>query len=183
MCPMTDGSSVHRESRPTPSGPLARPRVLSSVVLAVVVVVASFTLGLVFLSGPPGPRTVVLGPYVLNNTTTFVGLSFPNCSIVTAHWHVVTGSTGNFTVRPPALIGNVVCSDYVPPSNATCPPGDCSPYGSAPVCYEQGTGGNCTFTSTAKAYSFALYDQGVLQSLGLLIVSFTVVYVTAPSGQ
>jgi hypothetical protein len=180
---MTDGSSVNRESGLASSGPLARPRVLFSVVLAVVVVVASFTLGLVFLSGPPGPRTVVLGPYVLNNITAEFSLTFPNCSFVTVHWRVVTGSTGNFTVTPPPLISNAVCSDYVPPSDASCPPGDCTPYTSAPVCYEQGIGGNCTFTSIAKAYNFALYGQWISQSLGLLIVSFTVVYVTDPSGQ
>jgi hypothetical protein len=180
---MTDGSSGLRGKGLASSGPLARPRALSSVVLAVVVVVASLTLGLAFLSGPSGPRTVSLGPYVLNNTTTSFSLTFPNCSFVTVHWRVVTGPRGNFSVWPPPLIQNAVCGHYVPPSNATCPPGGCSPYGSAPVCYEQGTGGNCTFTSIAKAYNFILYNQSVLQSLGLLVVSFTVVYLTDPSGQ
>jgi hypothetical protein len=165
-----------------------RNRFLSVVVaLFAGVVVASLTIGLAFWGGtgnPSGPRTVMLGPYVLNNTTTNVVLTFPSCSFETVHWHVVTGSTGNFSVSRPIDSLNATCSHYVPPSNATCPPGGCLTQSrDVPVCYEQATGGSCTFTATYMPYSFGLYNQTFLESNGFLIVSFTVVYVTDPSGQ
>jgi len=130
-------------------------------------------------AGATGPRTVSLGPYLLNNTTTGYSLSFPNCSSVKVYWQIVFGVTANFSGTYRATESFDHCNDYVPPSNATCSPYTCNPYSTAaPICFEQGRGGNCTFTSDVPGYGFGLAGQGYLEAHGLLTVSFTVVYVT-----
>jgi hypothetical protein len=136
-----------------------------------------------------GPRTVSLGPYVLNNTTMWgYELSFPTCSFVRVSWHTVFGLTANFSALYPGNESVTTCSNYSAPSNDTCPPSACGGgdlYG--PVrgsigvaCFEQGRQGNCTWTSTVSSYGFGLvgFSQLNLEGMGLLIVSFTVVYTT-----
>jgi len=138
-------------------------------------------------AGATGPRTVSLGPYVMNNITTDYSLSFPNCASVDVSWHLVLGVTANFSALYPGDESNTTCSNYSPPSNGTCPSSACgeSPYGpprgaTGVACFEQGKEGNCTWTATVSSYVFGLvgYDQLTLEEHGLLIVSFTVVYVT-----
>jgi hypothetical protein len=137
-------------------------------------------------SGASGPRTVSLGPYVLNNTTMSYELSFPACSFVRVSWHIVFGLTANFSAGYPGNETVTTCSNYSAPSNGTCPPSICGdnhygparPFGIA--CFEQGTQGNCTWTSSVSSYGFGLvgFSQLNLEGMGLLIVSFTAVYVT-----
>jgi hypothetical protein len=162
-----------------------------AIAIAVGVLMALMVTGLAHGGGSStasGPKTVSLGPYVLNNTTVMgYELSFPTCSFVKVSWHIVFGLTANFSALYPGNESVTTCSNYSAPSNGTCPPSACSGthYGPAPgsifvACFEQGSQGNCTWTSTVSSYSFGLvgWSQWQLEGMGLLIVSFTVVYTT-----
>jgi len=147
-------------------------------------VAASATLALVawqLNSEQRGPGGVI-GPIVLDNSTRGYGLTFPNCSFVRVHWVVTAGSYANFTIwQGPLLLGSG-CHSVSRPSNETCPPisGVCSPYSAPPICFEIGTSGNCTFTSTQPGYGVELFSPATQSAgpgpLGNLSVTFWAYY-------
>ena len=148
------------------------------------IAVTSITAGLALWGSSPGvAMSGTLGPYLLNNSTRGVGLSFPQCSLVTVHWQVVTGSSANFSVWPPEAVLVPNCQTPLPPpTNGTCPAAVCgnASMGPGPVCFESGMSGACSFSSTQPGYGFDLYTgyhisngTPIENGLGNTTVSFT----------
>ncbi|HTW56068.1 MAG TPA: hypothetical protein VMG36_06485 [Thermoplasmata archaeon] len=126
-------------------------------VIAVSLILVTTFLGVVGVStGSGGSRAAVApeGPYTLTNRTPGITLAYPACAVVTVTWHVASGGSANFSVRPPPIDFPSHCAGP-PPTNATCPPWGCGPNG-PPVCFESGSGGSCRFTASAAAYTFYL---------------------------
>lgn len=111
-------------------------------------------------NGPPKAQGGVIGPIVLDNSSREFPLAFPNCSYVQVRWVVTVGSDANFTIWQGASLFGSDCQAVSSPSNETCPPdsGVCSPYSAPPICFETGTDGNCSFTSTQPEYAADLFS-------------------------
>lgn len=148
------------------------------------IAVASITVGIATWGAPPGTAAGgTIGPYLLNNSTRGVELSFPQCSLVTIHWQVMAGSSTNFSVWPPEAVLAANChSPLPPPTNSTCPAVVCgnASMGPGPVCFESGMSGVCSFSSTQPGYGFDLYTgyhisngTPIENGLGNTTVSFT----------
>jgi hypothetical protein len=105
------------------------------------------------------PKGGVLGPYTLNATNYWspVELSFSQCAFVVVHWRVATGGPTNFTVSSGEFEALSHCIGPGP-SNESCLPLGCSANGPAPVCFEVGVGGTCSFTSTQSQYAFYVFE-------------------------
>lgn len=168
--------SVAAQPRATSGG--AGPRTIVSIAIASGVILALVPGAWAWTQS--GPATGgVLGPYTLDNATQDVGLSFPDCSLVTVGWHVVAGGKANFTVSTGE---NQIASSCrgPPPTNESCLPTGCAANGPPPVCYESGAAGSCSFTSTQPVYDFGLFTPLSGQGIGNLAVSFTASYAPNP---
>jgi hypothetical protein len=132
---------------------LTRPLIYwaSGIVVGLILVLASLR-----GSAPAqGAVRVVIGPTEFNSTDGSVVLSFPNCTNVSIHWQVIDGGVTNFSVWE---------NGYGPPSESYhcgeapglyCP-GNSEPpgvnYGASKLCFQIGTEGNISFTSTHPTY-------------------------------
>jgi len=146
-------------------------------VISVAAVVAAVSVSNVS-SGPSQSGT--FGWYALNNSTRSIGLSFPICSFVEASWYVsvLDEPAANFSVFPGGEFQQMTDCHGPPPSNGSCLPSVCGYYanGGAPVCFETGYSGQCTFTATQTTYSFLLWSHPIVTNLGNLTVALIVDY-------
>jgi len=115
-----------------------------------------------------------LGPFELTGSNPGVSLAIPHCSYVRVTWEVTNGARANFSVMPPPEVSTSNCTGP-PPSNATCLPSGCQPYGPNPVCFETGLSGTCSFTASQTEYGFELWAQS-RSGLSGAAVSFTISY-------
>ena len=176
--------SAGSATRPGRSNTDERRSLRLGVALLSVAVAVSATLALVAwqLNSDERAPGGVIGPVVLDNSTRGYGLTFPNCSFVRVHWVVTAGSYANFTIGQGVVLFTSSCHTLSRPSNETCPliPGVCSEYTLPPICFETGTSGNCTFTSTQPLYGVELFSPATQSAgpepLGDLSVTFWAYY-------
>ena len=164
-------------------GPIGRQGLVVILVAVISVAVVVVAVSATNVSSGPNPSGT-LGWYSLNNSTRSIGLSFPICSRVFVTWYVSDGPAANFSVVPPEFEATADCHGP-PPTNGSCSPSVCGYYAQAgaPVCFESGYSGQCSFTATQTGYNFLLWTRlavtnttTYLPSLGNLTVGFIVDY-------
>jgi hypothetical protein len=128
----------------------------SLVGVVVAMIIVGMSIGAVG-SSPIQKSGGVMGPYTLNATSSEVTVGFPNCTVVSTQWKVVTGPSVDFVVAHPVadpFEHQTTCSSGGPPPCCVQCPSNCTNYGDVYDCYEVGLSGTCSLTSIESFYIF-----------------------------